>query len=265
MQNTPASPHHQIAGNQEKRLSIHDNPSLLRRMSERFLDWMEVLLAKNSLVGNPPVFDNSIFPWAKEIEAEWHKIRAELDKVMERREELPNFHDITSEVKTITSDNNWKTFFLYGYGQKVEENVRQCPETARLLKKIPGMTTAFFSILSPGKHIPAHRGPYNGVLRFHLGLIVPEPREKVRIRIDNQICHWEEGKALIFDDAYNHEVWNDTDFHRVVLFVDFIRPCRPLANLLNKLVISIATLTPLIQDARKNHRKWEEKFHAKKN
>lgn len=261
MQNTTAST--QPAGNQQKQLSIHENPGLLRRAFEKFLDWMEVRLAKNSLVGNPPVFDNATFPWAKEIEAEWPKIRAELDKVMERREELPNFHDITDEVKTITTDNNWKTFFLYGYGEKVEENIRQCPETARLLGKIPGMTTAFFSILSPGKHIPAHRGPYNGVLRYHLGLIVPEPREKCRIRIDDQICNWAEGETLIFDDAYNHEVWNDTDGHRVVLFVDFLRPCKPLVSLLNRAIIKIATLTPLIQDARKNHRKWEEKYHAK--
>ena len=43
-----------------------------------------------------------------------------------------------------------------------------------------------FSILEPGKHLPPHRGPYNGVLRLHLGLIVPEPREQLGIRVDNE-------------------------------------------------------------------------------
>jgi aspartyl/asparaginyl beta-hydroxylase (cupin superfamily) len=38
------------------------------------------------------------------------------------------------------------------------------------------MKTAFFSILAPGKHLPAHRGPYKGVMRYHLGLLIPEPR-----------------------------------------------------------------------------------------
>ena len=99
------------------------------------------------------------------------------------------------------------------------DNAARCPETMKALGKIPGLSTAFFSILSPGKHIPPHRGAYNGVLRLHLALQVPEPRDLVRIRIARQICHWEEGKCLIFDDTFNHEVWNDTAGYRVVLFV----------------------------------------------
>jgi beta-hydroxylase len=45
-------------------------------------------------------------------------------------------------------------------------------------------------------------------------------------RIGNEFRHWSEGQALIFDDTFNHEVWNDTDGYRVVLFVDFARPLR---------------------------------------
>src|SRR3546814_9573884 len=62
------------------------------------------------------------------------------------------------------------------------ENRRHCPQTTRLLKQIPGASTAFFSILAPGKKMPPHRGAYNGILRCHLGLIVPEPAEHVAIR-----------------------------------------------------------------------------------
>ena len=78
-----------------------------------------------------------------------------------------------------------------------------------------------FSILEPGKHLPPHRGPYNGVLRLHLGLIVPEPREQLGIRVDKDVYRWKEGEAVIFDDAYEHEAWNRTPHTRVVLFVDF--------------------------------------------
>ncbi len=92
------------------------------------------------------------------------------------------------------------------------------------MREIPGMTTAMFSILSPRKHILDHRGPYKGVLRYHLGLIVPREAERCRIRVGEDIRHWEEGKSLIFDDTFNHEVWNDTDETRVVLFVDVLRP-----------------------------------------
>ena len=92
------------------------------------------------------------------------------------------------------------------------------------MREIPGMKTAMFSILSPRKHILDHRGPYKGVLRYHLGLIVPEDAESCRIRVGEDFRHWEEGKSMIFDDTFNHEVWNDTDETRVVLFVDVLRP-----------------------------------------
>jgi len=63
---------------------------------------------------------------------------------MKIRTELPNFHDIVTEIKPISSDDNWKTYFLAGYGIESEQNCKRCPETARILKKIPGMKPAFF-------------------------------------------------------------------------------------------------------------------------
>lgn len=237
--------------------------TVVGKIAAGFLNWLERRIENWSKVGNPPVYDNSVFPWAQEIEREWHLIREELEAVMQRKDELPNFHEITSEVETITTDNHWKTFFFYGYGVKAEGNCERCPNTTRLVEKIPGMKTAMFSILSPGKHIPAHRGPYNGVLRYHLGLIVPEPNEKVRIRIADGIHHWGEGKGLIFDDSFDHEVWNDTDGTRVVLFVDFVRPIRWPFNWVNWLVLNLSVFTPHLREASQNQKEWEKKFYNK--
>jgi len=215
----------------------------------------------SSKFGNPPVYEKTSFPWAYEVESEWMKIREELDVIMKRREDLPSFHEITSEVESITTDQNWKTYFLAGFGIECEENSKRCPETARILKRIPGMKTAFFSILSPGKLIPPHRGLYNGVLRYHLGLIVPEPREQCRIRIGDQITGWSEGESLIFDDSFNHEVWNDTDGYRSILFVDFVRPLIFPFNLINKFVLDAAVFSPFIKEAQENQKNWEKKFY----
>ena len=104
---------------------------------------------------------------------------------------------------------------LCGYGSVSEEGVRACPETWRILQKIPGLKAAMFSIFEPGKHLKAHRGPYNGVLRLHLGLKVPPERDKIAIRVLDRICHWDEGKVLLFDDAYEHEAWNHSGETRV--------------------------------------------------
>ncbi len=228
----------------------------------KFLDGAEWCLAKFSRVGDKPVYRREDFPWSAAVEADWKAIRAELDQVMKRRDELPNFQDISSEVKTIQTDNNWKTFIFCGYGSWSEENCRRCPATMAALKKIPGMKTAFFSILSPHKHIPAHRGPYNGVLRLHLALLVPEPREKVTIRVDDQYCHWEEGKCLLFDDSYDHEVWNDTEGWRAVLFVDFVRPVWFPFNILNWFILRAAVFTSFIREAQDNQNKWAKEFYA---
>jgi beta-hydroxylase len=120
--------------------------------------------------------------------------------------------------------------------------------------------TAFFSILAPGKHIPDHRGPFNGVLRYHLGLKVPEPAEQCRIRVADEYRHWEEGESLLFDDTYRHEVWNETDGERAVLFMDVRRPLRFPINLLNRAALRLIQRTALVQDARENQKRWEERF-----
>ena len=237
-------------------------PSWVTRLFMRIVAGAERLNLRFSKVGNHAVYDNTVFPWAKDIEREWLAIRAELEHVLQRKDELPGFHEISTDVATITQDRDWKTFFLCGYGMRADSNIRQCPETWRIVNKIPGLITAMFSILEPGKHIPHHRGPYNGVLRLHVGLIVPGPREKVKIRVGSEICHWSEGRALIFDDAYDHEAWNGSEKLRVVLFVDFVKPLRFPANLVNWLLLHLAIFTPFIRESSDNHRAWEKRFYA---
>jgi len=238
-----------------------------KTVSEKLGTWFqnafEAALCRASALKDVAIYDTADFPWAAAVEGEWRKIRAELDQVMLRREEIPAFHEILKEVETITTDNNWKTFFLKGVAMDCAENASRCPETMRIISQIPGLTTAFFSILSPHKHIRDHRGPYAGVLRLHLGLIVPEPRERCRIRISNQLYSWSEGKCLIFDDTYNHEVWNDANGHRVVLFIDFARPLRWPFNWINNWLINLAPLAPFLREAQGKHKAWEKKFYKK--
>jgi len=119
-----------------------------------------------------------------------------------------------------------------------------------------------FSILDPGKRIPPHRGPYNGVLRLHLGLLIPEPHNQIGIRVGVEECHWQEGRVLIFNDAYEHEVWNETGHVRVVLFVDFEKPLRFPANVLNRVLLGLAPFTPFLREGQDNLRRWERRFHG---
>jgi aspartyl/asparaginyl beta-hydroxylase (cupin superfamily) len=230
------------------------------KIGEAILGPIERFIGRRSLVGDATFFPLERFPWVKHIEENWMVIREEAERLLEDQADLANFQDISKDQIEITDDDRWKTFFIYGYGFEAKLGVEMCPRTAALMREIPGMSTAMISILSPRKHILDHRGPYKGVLRYHLGLIVPRDAEACRIRVGDDFRHWEEGKSLIFDDTFNHEVWNDTDETRVVLFVDVLRPLPFPDSAINRGIIKAIGYSPFVLDAKRNQEAWEKRF-----
>ncbi|MGF1513232.1 MAG: aspartyl/asparaginyl beta-hydroxylase domain-containing protein [Elainellaceae cyanobacterium] len=229
---------------------------------EKIVPYIEKTVPAYSKVGDSVFFTPKQFPWAAFLEENWMTIRQELDGILERVDELPNFQDISKRQYRIANDNRWKTYFFWAFGFRAEGNCRRCPQTTALLEQIPDLKVAFFSILAPGKHIPRHRGKHKGLIRYHLGLKVPEPADQCYIQVDDQIAHWQEGKSLIFDDTYYHEVWNNTEGYRAVLFLDIVRPMRFPLSLVNWLVCRLVAASPIVQDARASHDAWERKFEA---
>ncbi len=221
---------------------------------------IERIVVRYSAVENTPFLDAHQFPWVRRLELDWRAIREELDGLLKTPERIPNFQDISRDQTNITRDDKWRSYFLYGYGYKMENNCHACPKTTAIIENIPGMFTAFFSVLAPGKHIPRHRGPYKGLLRCHLALMVPEPSRECFIEVDKETATWEEGKCLVFDDTYKHRVENNTEGVRVVLFLDIVRPLRFPGSLLNKAVLQLIRLSPFIQDARRNQAAWERRL-----
>lgn len=208
----------------------------------------------------PPqvLYTSSQFAWTGALEASWPDILSELGAVLRDRELIPAFHEISPEQRAITQDEKWQTYVLYAYGARANHNCRACPRTTAAVERIPGMKTAFFSILAGGKHIPAHRGPYKGLLRCHLGLIVPGPKDACRIRVGDSSARWQEGRTLIFDDTVTHEVWNDSPDDRVVLFIDFSRPMRAPVSWLNELVMWLVRRSPYGRTVVNRFRRWHE-------
>jgi len=231
---------------------------------ERILAPIERFIGRRSLVGDATFFPLERFPWVEHIERNWQTIREEAQRLLEHREDLANFQDISKDQIEITDDDRWKTFFLYGYGFEAKLGVEMCPRTAALMREIPGMKTAMFSILSPRKHILDHRGPYKGVLRYHLGLIVPRDAESCRIRVGEDFRHWQEGQSMVFDDTFNHEVWNDTDETRVVLFVDVLRPLPTPWAQVNEAIVKAIGYSPFVLDAKRNQQAWERRYRERR-
>jgi len=234
----------------------------LKRMGHYVTRGLGGFLGRQSLVGDMPIHDYRNFPALKPFLDNWEGIRAEVVEILKHREAVPLFQDVSPDQMRIAKGNNWRTFILYGFGTKLAKNCKQAPLATRILESIPNLQTAWFSILGPGYHIPAHRGVSKGILRAHLGLIIPKDAEKCRIRVDDKIQVWRPGEIFVFDDTYEHEVWNDTDEERVILLFDFDRPMKFWGRLVNKTFISLLKLSAYYQEPKKNMQTFEERFEA---
>jgi aspartate beta-hydroxylase len=182
----------------------------------------------------PPVLDWSAdFPDAAKFVAAWPDIRREALAVGRRLQEVPRFHEIMPEQTAISANDgrDWRLLVLKAYGIQVPKNIAACPRLASVVAGAPDVLSASISFLAPGKHIPAHRGPFRGVLRFYLALSMPrsaDGRPAAVLKIADQEYRLVDGDCLLWDDTYPHEVWNESDQVRIVLLLDVRRGDLPL-------------------------------------
>ena len=227
------------------------------RVGKKLRHKVSALVARSSKVGDRPVLDAAAFPWIARLERHWPEICAELSAVLEHEEAIPPLADISPDHRRIAPRGKWKSFFLHGYGYRLEENLRRCPKTAAAVAEIPGLNSAFFSILAPGAHIPRHRGVTKALLTAHLGLVVPRKRERCRMQVADETVTWREGTTIVFDDTFHHEVWNDTSELRAVLLVQFRRPVGLIGRLVGSLFLFGIRRSRFVQDARAELGQWE--------
>lgn len=212
------------------------------------------VIMRRSLVPDQAVMDKAHFPWTQVLERRWREIRAEAIRI--RTEDIPSLADISFDHGRIAKDRRWKSFFLKGYGYRLEGNCARAPVTAELIDRVPGLVTATFSVLEAGGHIPRHWGMTKGMLTYHLALKVPAMRERCRMHIEGpdalHVLPWEEGQSFVFDDMYNHEVWNDTDEDRYILLIQIKRPCRGVANVIQNAFLFGVRHSRFVQDIIRN-------------
>ena len=147
-----------------------------------------------------------------------------------------------------------------GYGHRIAENCARAPITAAAVERLPGLNSAFFSILEPGAHIPRHRGVTKSIFTTHLGLIVPRAAQACRMQVGPELVHWREGQCLVFDDTYPHEVWNDTDETRVVLLIQLRRPVRFPGSVIANLFMRGLSGSAFVRDATADLGDWEAAY-----
>jgi beta-hydroxylase len=229
--------------------------NLLYRVGKRLRPTIDRVIASHSLVPDAPVIDPALFPWIAVLEQNWQTIRSEAEAALAQLNKVPPLRDISPDHRRIAEPDNWRSYFLWGYGYRMEANCEACPQTTRLLAGVPGLNSAFFSILKAGAHIPRHRGVTKAILTCHLGLLTPRAG-RCEMQVDDQVVRWADGRALVFDDTYAHEVWNDSEELRIILLVQFRRPARGPGKWMGDLFLAGVRRSAFVQEGRRNLAKW---------
>ena len=154
--------------------------------------------------------------------------------------------DLYKKFKTIDDDmffqklgqtrQDWSRLYLKWFEKIDPVGEKLCPKTTALMREMPNVKIAMFSVLKPGAKILPHRGPYRGCLRLHMGLITPNS-DDCFINLDGKSYSWRDGEVVLLDDSYLHYVENNTNKYRVILFCDIVRPMNFMGDDLNKILI----------------------------
>jgi hypothetical protein len=161
-------------------------------------------------------------PDVARLEASAPVMRAELEALLKTRGGFQPFDEGEYGFNPANTTGQWNVFYVVLGCRPVPSAAAVCPQTAAELGTLPNLAmSAMFSALTPGTHLWAHCGPTNAVVSLSMGLIVPEGSV---IRVGTEERTWQEGVCLVFDDTYEHEVWNRGSGTRFIMLLDVWHP-----------------------------------------
>lgn len=206
-----------------------------------------------------PFWDPGHFPWISELEENFGAIRDELNGLSPPNDSGEIWAAVGGEHRSaghqdgemlLNGRGSWREIVLFALPGEVDRPA--APLTARVVKQLvpeavsmaeAGAGEVVLSALSPGTHVAPHCATTNHRLTAHLGIRVPrrkvgcdlsleqgnEGNEEQQplpcgIRVGEERREWQEGRVMVFDDSYEHEVWNDSSDTRIVLLIRFWHP-----------------------------------------
>lgn len=249
------------------RMTRREKKLLLKRRLRHGWRWLE----ERGLVEKNPAMTREYlqhYPELELLEQNWEIIQTECRALMALPEALPHIKEAGGRfTEKGIHEIEWTTF-MFKSGRFLEENCRRAPATTALLRQIPGLSMAFFSILGPGQYIRPHWGYYKGFLRYHLGLIIPHNNTDkscwIRVNDDREAYdkrdrsvigetekyYWNEGEGILFDDTYLHDASNESDEPRAVLYLDLRKPLPWYLHYPNMLFIWLVQFDPSVREIR---------------
>jgi aspartate beta-hydroxylase len=168
-----------------------------------------------------PWHDAADFAWTRAFHENHAAMRAELETFL--AQQAITFKNYVGPILHEQADaGDWHVLYLDYRGHRWDDHIARFPTLWNLVEAIPRRCgTVFISRLTPGTHIPAHCGSTNTQLTCHFGIAVPGI---VELRVAREIRAQPEGACIVFDDSFEHEVWNRSSGNRYNLFVQFWHP-----------------------------------------
>ncbi|CDW71634.1 aspartyl asparaginyl beta-hydroxylase family protein [Stylonychia lemnae] len=135
---------------------------------------------------------------------------------------LPNGTQVERNIG-IEYQGAWNVFQFLTRGYQDDTAQLLVPETVKILRsKVKRFREhATYSYTTPNSHIEAHNGEDNKRLRVILPLIGTEGS---RMRVSDEWVYHQAGNLFIFDDSFEHEVWNEGNSTRLILIIDIWHP-----------------------------------------
>jgi len=251
------------------RMTTKEKKALLKKTINSVFTWFE----DRGLLEPTPAFIHDfdhLYPKLKLLEEGYADVRAECEALLQIKDKLTD----TSKLGGAYTQNGihvirWKTF-MFKSGKFIDANCKRAPKTAAILKQIPGIYTAFFSIIDPDQYITPHWGYYKGFLRYHLGVVIPNDNANgecwLRVNSDPQanalrdpsaidkgeVYYWKNGKGILFNDNYLHDARNASDQIRVVLWLDVRRRMPWYLQIFNMFCLAVAHREKSVKKIREN-------------
>lgn len=167
----------------------------------------------------PNFYPPEWFPELNPLKENWQAIR---DEILAYERERGNIKGMGSYSPAQVSGTDWSTINLMSYMVLFHKNRERFPVLTALTDRIPNITTVTISVLSPHTEIKPHYGDTNGVIRAHVGLIVPEPYPAIALQVGDEAQGWADGEVMAFTIVQRHLAWNRSDHKRYVLIIDFV-------------------------------------------
>jgi hypothetical protein len=169
----------------------------------------------------PAFYDPYEYEAIRFVQENYELIRKEAERYIHREIDIPYKNPGAPDM---TYPDSWKNIYFKNYLLPSSLGKKYFPQIYELFSKKKEITLAGITTLAPKSKLMRHCGETNGIIRCHLGLKIPGALPEIGFQVLDQSVSWEEGKVFAFNDAFQHEAWNDTDKYRYVLVFDIIRP-----------------------------------------